>query len=293
MKRLAVACAALLAAATGCARAEPPVPLLWEVSDNDNSVFLLGSFHALQASDYPLAPAVDVAFADAERLRFELDPAVMASPELPLQLAAAGRLPAGQTLQSTLPPATWAKLEAYGQAHGMPVQTFAPMQPWFVALLITSAEMMRMDLDPKQGLDTQLAARATAAGKPTAGLETAADQIGAFETMTREEQEQMLLEILDDSANFDTQMREMHTLWRRGDANGLYDRMGADLRTKYPRLYNRINVERNESWVPKLRKLLDGETKDDTLVVVGALHLLGKDGVIEKLKKSGYRVRRL
>ena len=292
MRRATLACAALLAAA-GCARAEPPVPLLWQVSDGDNSLYLLGSFHALEAGDYPLAPSVDAAFADAERLRFELDPAVMASPELGAQLAAAGRLPAGQTLQSVVSPEVWTKLEAYAAARGMPLSTLAPFEPWFVSVVISVTEMQRMGLDPEFGLDTTLATRATAAGKPSAGLETAAEQISAFDTMTREEQEQALLETLGEAADFERQMRELHGMWRRGDEHALYDRMGADLRDKYPRLYARINVERNDSWVPKLRKLLDGEKSDDTLVVVGALHLLGKDGVVDKLRKSGYRVKRL
>ena len=293
MRRLAVACAALLAAATGCAHAEPPVPLLWQVSDGDNSVYLLGSFHALEDTDYPLAPSVDAAFADAERLRFELDPAVLASPELGVQLAAAGRLPAGKTLQSEVSPAVWTKLEAYAASRGMPMAALAPFEPWFVSVVISVTEMQRMGLKPEQGLDTTMAARATAAGKPSAGLETAAEQISAFDTMTREEQEQALAETLDEAADFEKQMRELHGMWRRGDEHALYDRMGADLRDRYPRLYARINVERNDSWLPKLRALLDGEKSDDTLVVVGALHLLGKDGVVDKLRKSGYRVKRL
>ena len=45
-----------------------PVPLLWKVSDKDNAVYLLGSFHLLRSSDYPLSGDVDAAFADAERV---------------------------------------------------------------------------------------------------------------------------------------------------------------------------------------------------------------------------------
>ena len=57
-----------------------PVPLLWKVSDADNSLYLLGSFHLLRKDDYPLAPEVDAAFADAESLLFEIAPSEMASP---------------------------------------------------------------------------------------------------------------------------------------------------------------------------------------------------------------------
>ncbi|RZA05451.1 MAG: TraB/GumN family protein, partial [Proteobacteria bacterium] len=55
----------------------------------------------------------------------------------------------------------------------------------------------------------------------------------------------------------------------------------------------RINVARNDAWLPKLQKRLTDPGKDDTLVVVGALHLLGTDGVVEKLRAKGYKVERI
>src|SRR5690606_4079408 len=82
--------ASLLFAASRPARAEaPPVPLLWKVSDADNSLYLLGSFHMLLPGDYPLSRDVDEAFAEAEALLFEMSPQEMASPTLALQMGQA------------------------------------------------------------------------------------------------------------------------------------------------------------------------------------------------------------
>jgi uncharacterized protein YbaP (TraB family) len=39
--------------------------------------------------------------------------------------------------------------------------------------------------------------------------------------------------------------------------------------------------------------MLDDEASEDTMVVVGALHLLGDDGLVQLLRKKGYRVERL
>jgi uncharacterized protein YbaP (TraB family) len=69
--------------------------------------------------------------------------------------------------------------------------------------------------------------------------------------------------------------------------------MGVDMKKEYPRLYQRINVARNDTWVPKIERRLTAPGTDDTLVVVGALHLLGPDGVVEKLRAKGYRVERV
>ena len=275
------------------AQAEPPRPLLWRVDDGDNTVYLLGSFHALKPGDYPVAPAVDAAFADAERVAFELSPQEMESPELPGLMLAAATLPAGKDLRSVLPAATYAKLEGYAATRGLPLANLANIEPWFVALLVSLGEMQRVGLDPAQGLDRQLGARAAAAGKPTSGLETAAEQIAALDSMDLAAQQQMLEEALTGVDGFKVEMDSLHALWRQGDEKGLYVRMGADLRDRYPKLYARINTARNDAWLPKVRALLDGEREDDALVVVGALHLLGDDGLVAKLRKAGYEVERV
>jgi uncharacterized protein YbaP (TraB family) len=273
--------------------AAPPVPLLWKVSDADNSIYLLGSFHALRSSDWPLAPAVDAAFADAEHVAFELSPEDLASPEVPMRMMQAAMLPPDQALRTQVDAETWTKLEAYAQANGLPLEMFAHTEPWFVALLVTVTEMQKLGLDPEQGLDRQLAARAVAAGKATSGLESVGEQIAALHSMTPEEQRQALQESLQEAAKFKLEMDDLHALWRSGDDTGLFDRMGRELREKYPALYQRVDVDRNRAWLPKVKAMLDAQRSDDALVVVGSLHLLGEDGLVSQLQRSGYRVERL
>lgn len=65
------------------------------------------------------------------------------------------------------------------------------------------------------------------------------------------------------------------------------------MQKEYPRLYQVINVDRNDAWVPKLEARLKAAGTDDYLVVVGAMHLLGSDGVVEKLRGKGYQVERI
>ena len=68
----------------------------------------------------------------------------------------------------------------------------------------------------------------------------------------------------------------MHAQWRSGDVDQLWKKLGVEFRDEYPALYKTINSDRNAAWVPLLRKRLDAPGTDDTLVVVGALHLLGQ-----------------
>ena len=270
----------------------PPVPFLWKVSDEDNAVYVLGSFHMLKPDDYPLSPDVDAAFDDAEQLVFELSPVEMASPQLGVQMGQAALRTDGTQLDSDLTPGLAARLQDWQEANGMPAQAMQKFEAWFVGLMIGITEMTKMGLDPALGLDMHFAQRAKQAGKPTGGLETGAQQIAFLDSMNRDEQLQMLAESLEQSEEGRAEMEKLHRQWREGDIDGIREGMAAEMRAKYPKLYQHINVDRNDAWVPKIEQRLAAGA-DDTLLVVGALHTLGEDGIVHKLEARGYKVERI
>jgi uncharacterized protein YbaP (TraB family) len=287
---------AILLLAGGCALAgetTPPRPLLWKVSDADNSIYLLGSFHALKPDDYPLAASVDAAFADAEAVAFEVSPEEMNSPALAQQMLGAAQFDPGRTLEGTVDPRTWKRLQDFARRKGMDAAGLQRLEAWFVAIVVTMSEMEKMGYDPKQGLDRTLMAQAAKSHKRTLGLETALAQIRVLDGMSPEEQRESLAEALDDAESFRAHMEELHRLWRAGDEVALEKMLATDFRKKYPALYRRVNVERNQAWLPKLGAMLDGVSGDDTLVVVGSMHLLGSDGLVSQLRAKGYRVERM
>ena len=301
-KFLLLSCAAMMIGAVTHASTPvaPPIPLLWKVSDADNSVYLLGSFHLLKANDYPLSKDVDAAFADAKSLVFEIPPQEIASPELAMQMGQAGLRKDGTQLDSELSPALAKKLNMWLTANdaglqktGFPPQTLQLFEPWFVGLTISIVEMTGRGLDPKLGLDEHFAAAAKTRGKPTAGLETGAQQIAFLDSMDHDEQLQFLDEALGESEEGRQEVEKLHAAWRAGDVATLWNGMAADMKRQYPKLYQHINIERNDAWVPQIEQRLKTPGHDDTLVVVGALHLLGSDGVVEKLRAKGYKVERI
>lgn len=285
--------ALLLATTAGFAQAEPPRPLLWKVSDADNSLYLLGSFHFLKDTDYPQAASTHAALDDAEQVVFELSPAEMNDPGLARKMGLAARRTDGRTLQQSVPEATWQALSAYTARRGIPIANFQPYEAWFVSLLVSINEMQILGLDPEKGLDKYFAQRALEAGKPVAGLETGDQQIALFDGMDEKQQRQALDDTLAEMTDIESEIEALHALWRAGDADGLFAATGAEMKAQYPALYQRINVDRNRAWLPRLAGLLDDGGSDDTLVVVGAMHLLGDDGVVAMLKAKGYTVERL
>jgi uncharacterized protein YbaP (TraB family) len=277
-----------------------PVPLLWAAERDGHVVYLLGSFHLLAPADYPLSADVDAAFADAESLLFEMSPGEMASPTLAVRMGQAALRTDGTRLDSALPVATRDALGAWARAHaaelatkGMTAQDLQMFEPWFVGLVAGIFGMTDGGLDPALGLDRHFAAAAVAAGKPADGFETGDQQIAFLDGMDPAEQLQFLDEALADAAPGNDDDMTLHALWRAGDADAMWARLGEEMQREYPRLYQRIDVQRNAAWLPEIEQRLQGGGGDDTLVVVGALHLLGPDGLVERLRADGYDVRRV
>jgi len=280
-------------AAPASVRAASPVPLLWKVTGaGDARMYLLGSFHLLRKDDYPLAAETDQAFDAARRVVFELSAQDMESPELAGRMVQAAVRNDGSELRHDLGDATWARLQAYAAKNPLPLAQMQGLKPWFVGLSISIAQMQKLGLDPALGLDRHFMDRAAKAGKPVLGLENIDTQIAVLSGMSAAEQRQMVEEALEQAEKGDAEIHALHAAWRRGDDALMWNRMAVDMKAQYPQLYQRINSDRNDAWLPKLEPWLKAG-QGGTLVVVGSLHLLGSDGVVEKLRARGYKVERV
>lgn len=291
-KAMAVACMAVIAA---CASAKPSSPAIWRVSDADNSLYLMGSFHALKPSDYPLSKAVNDAYADAELLAFEIAPEQLQSPELVRAMQQSAMLPATQSLQGMLPEDTWQDLLRWQRKNpDTPLASLQRLKPWYAALIIANTQSQAQGFEPELGLDRHFMNKAKTVRKPSIGLEQMQDQIALLNGMKPAAQLQLLQEALGASGNpRNAELERLRALWVSGDAEELEEITVTKMRREYPDLYQSINVARNQAWLPQLRRLLDDEREADVMVVVGALHLLGPDGLVRQLQANGYKVERL
>ena len=279
--------------AVALAAKAPPVPLLWKVSDADNSIYLLGSFHLLRRDDYPLSKDIDNAFAAADKLVFEVPPAEMQDPATAQKALARAGYGDARTLSQVLPVGVRDRFNVLLQKQGGSIAQFDPFEPWFVNLTLVVGLSQSMGFRGEDGLDQHLMRRAAEANKPTSGLETVDSQLRALDSTPMKEQIASLREFVDDPDKMPGMLDELHQAWRRGDIAKLEALTRSEMLATTPETYRLLNVLRNDAWVPKLRKLLDGTGSEDTLVVVGAMHLLGTDGLVERLRGKGYRVERV
>lgn len=287
-----VVLAAPLAGSQPAATPAPPVPLLWKLSRADTTVYLLGSFHLLRHDDYPLSADVEAAFADAENVLFEISPEELHHPELASRMLEYARYDRGQALSEEVTPRMRRKLARLLQSQGIAAEHLDQYEPWFVSLSVVTALSHKLGYSNQHGLDQFLMRRASDHGKVTGGLETLDDQLRTLDQSPLDEQLLSLRELLDSPQRLPAMLSELHGAWRNGDIETMDRLSREEMQEKTPQTYRLINVQRNQAWLPQIRARLE-TPGDDTLVVVGSLHLLGPDGLVEQLRSRGHVVERI
>ena len=286
-KTLPALLAVLIAHASPASAAEGHALPLWQVSGRHNRVYLLGSIHLLRDQDYPLPRAFFAAYEDAESLVMELDMDDMDPLEGQLLSNELGLIKDGRELRDLMGARPYAEAERLALAAEVPLALLANAEPWFAAVNVEIMLLMRMGFNPALGLDSQLAELAQADGKTITGLETLREQFELLDGLSPGAQREMLLQALAEGVDMQDTMDGMIDAWRSGDVDYLADKMLADV-SGDPELNRVIVVDRNRDWTGRIEALLDDS--EDYLVIVGTLHLVGKDGVPNLLKARGHEV---
>ncbi|HEX6865721.1 MAG TPA: TraB/GumN family protein, partial [Caulobacteraceae bacterium] len=170
---------------------------------------------------------------------------------------------------------------------GVPIATLERMRPWLAEVTLGVVQLAKGGANGSDGVERTLAAAAPATAARRA-FETPADQIGFFADAPEKDQ----------IASLESTLRQMETepggfgdlveAWMSADLKAL-ERMGLKpMKRASPELYRRLVVQRNARWTDILLERLNGS--GETVVVVGAAHLIGKDGVPAMLRKRGVAV---
>jgi len=263
--------------------------VLWTVRGEHNTVYLLGSIHVLRPGDGELPRAALEAYADAEQLVMDIDlddPGVADPTALLGTMQRAALLPEGESLRDALGD-DYAGIAARARESGLDLAVLDRFAPWFVATMLLQLELAERGFQPELGIEQQLADRAARDGKPIEGLETAEQQFAVLAGLPLPEQKRFLMMSLEESERLDAEIEDLLAAWRSGDADALEELLSAAYE-EFPELYGPLTEDRNRAWVKRLGELLDD--RDDYLVVVGALHLVGRHSVVDLLRQRGHTV---
>lgn len=263
---------------------------IWKVSSRQGMVYLGGSVHLLTPDYYPLPPAFLTAFAASELLVEELDMAEMLSAQSQMQMLSSGMLPAGQTLDRVVSAGTFQAASKKLVDLGMPPGPMQQFKPWLLALTLQALEWQKAGFNADLGVDKYLYDLAKKENKPVRGLETLAFQISRFDGLSAELQDRMLAQTLRELESTKKSFSRIADAWKAGDARAIEQIVLQDLKSE-PAMYERMLVERNRLWLPHIEAFLAGGRP--VFIVVGAAHLVGKDGLLQMLTAKGFTVEQM
>jgi uncharacterized protein YbaP (TraB family) len=257
--------------------------ILWQIdSPSGKSSYLFGTIHVDDPRITNLHPTINQAITRSRSMTLELVPDPQA-----LQ-ASMSRMffTNGQTLQQAIGDKLYKQAAKAMADHGMPPQMVSTMKPWAVMMTLSVPKQKSGEF-----LDLKLYNIATQRGMQTHALETYEEQLSVFDSMSLTDQKKMLSRTLADLDTLPAQFEKLRRAWLARDLAQLEKISDEQLPDNDPageRLMNSLLDKRNQKMLQRMQpRLKEGRA----FIAVGALHLPGKQGLLNLLTEQGYKIK--
>lgn len=264
-------------------------PFAWQVEPPKGSGsarhVLLGSVHMLPSSAYPLPAGLEYAFTQTEGLVLETDPAVIQESAFQKRMLEAARDAGG--LQSQVSSEIYEELRRRAELIRLPMSICDPFKAWFCAMSVELYAMQIRGFSAELGLDRHFYERAVRTNRSVRWLETPEHQLALFTGMSDALSEQMLASTVESLGEPGEDPAELVRLWQQDDRAGMAE-LVLKLRAGFPDCYEHLLAQRNRQWIAPLEALL--LEKRSQLIVVGAAHLVGPEGLPALLEARGWKL---
>lgn len=260
---------------------------VWRAEKDGNHIYLGGTIHLLSKSDYPIPVEYEQAYKKSEVIYFEVDIKAMKDPAMAEKMMPMLMAKPGESLDKILKPETLKALESFLEERGLPMAMFQQFNPSGLYLLLMTLELQKLGMTDA-GVDELFDTKAREDKKTLGQMETIEQQMEFFSKIDDGDPDQLIMYTLRDLEEMPKMMADMKDAWRSGDRARYRELLLEPFVKDYPEAYQALLVERNNNWMPKIEALF--ETPEIELVLVGALHMIGKDGLLQQLEKKGYKV---
>ncbi len=265
--------------------------ILYKVTSPTGTVYLLGSIHLAKPELYPLKKPIEDGYAKSDVLVVELDPQSPHTMQVIQQsMFKEGLYPPGKTLKSELTPKTYILLKKYLLNIGLSLDIMQPMRPWSVMLQLSVMEMMRLGYSPQLGIDQHFLNKARHDKKRVLELETAEEQMALLSKDDKEFQDLLLRYTLEEMHQMEPLLNKMFSSWKAGDAKTLASVVDSSLVAdkRLEGIYDALITKRNYKMAKKIQSYL--KTDKTYFVIVGAGHVVAREGIVDLLEHRGYKI---
>ncbi len=267
--------------------AEALHPALWKVADADTTIYLFGTIHLLPPGiewfDGALANAVE----SADELVTEIPE--LADGTVQSSLLDRAVLPKSKSLRGLLTKQERAKFEAAMRRYQLPIDSFDRFKPWYAAVVLATLPLLRDGFAVADGVESTLAERVKARGKPRVGLETLDYQLALFDSLPLATQRRYLSEVIDALPTLRQDVAKMVAQWAKGETDKLAALMNAA--ADDPAMVATLLTNRNRQWASWIKARL--ARPGTSFVAVGAGHLGGTGSLQDQLKRLGITTTRI
>lgn len=263
---------------------------VFKVCAKHDCFYLAGTVHILPHQAYPLPSVFEQAYQASSVLLFEAE--IPADDDVQAQQAMLStmRYQDGSTLSSRLSPAVRQQLILALRRYDLPLAPFEQYHAGFIATQLTLLEAKRVGLDDI-GVDSYFEKKAKVDHKPRRYLETLDFQLQLIKNLGDGREAEFIEAALVELAQTEASLKEIIQAWRRGSLDDIEQAVLIPTQSQDPTSYELLFVKRNQQWLPKLQQLFGNQ--DTELVLVGAGHLAGLQGLVHLLKAKGYQVTQL
>jgi hypothetical protein len=258
------------------------------------TLLVLGTIHVGPPGGWIFSPAVEAAIGEADEIALEVDLRLVSQDEITRSLAEFAVLRDGTTLPELLAPETQQLLSASDAEVtrlGLSRELRAGMKPWFLGLAIGMAIIRETGFSGELGVEQQL--MKSIGARKVVELERFDEQMQILDGLSPLHEDLVLRDALSRLDDARAELLALVEAWRTGDEAALagFARQGVDEFPELDGAYDILLGERNRRWIRKLKPILDARERsgERVLVAVGALHLVGREGLVELLRGAGYR----
>lgn len=264
--------------------------LVWKIEKGGDVIYVGGTIHILKKSDYPLPKEFEKAYNKSDKIYFETDLNASLEQDFQKKFLMKMHLKNGKKLSTVLSPTTYKSLKKFASNYNLKIENFEHFKPIMIIQTLTIAELQKIGVT-MPGVDYYFNMRALNDGKKVGKLESVDAQLTFLSDIGKGNEDNLVNKSLDDFKKTSEVINDITASWKNGDEKKLGEFFLKEMKDKYPKIYQNLLVNRNNNWLPIIKSMFGNEEKE--FVLVGTAHLLGQDGIIEKLKKEGFKIQRV
>ena len=257
------------------------MPPIWKIKNKP--FWLVGTVHYLREEDYPISDVLQGVINDTRLLVLEDKDFLVKGQHI-------GVYEDGRTILSELSPKTIDFLKERCDDVGLDFAQVQAFRPWKVSFAVVDRVCNSIGFSGNNGLDKYLLETFSSSKSRIISLEDSLEVLLALDRFPLEDQERMLLSSLQSIELIVKQIEGLYEGWKLGSEELIVQFAHEPLKV-ISRFFQQFILERNTTWLPKVKKLIEEE--DSVLVAVGAAHLFGEYNIIDSLISVGYEVERL